>query len=129
MSYIHFPALCWTLVYLANRPDVQEKLHTELTTHTPPNQPVRLTSRDSLPYLQAVMHEVHRHATVTNLVLHQSRDSTVKLRGFDIPPNTMLFVNVHGPAKDSNAFGGDAFGENTFGKTIMGQPSIQITLL
>ena len=58
------------------------------------NRLPKLTDRPQLPYTDAVIHEVSRMCTVLPLsVPHCASDNTT-IRGFDIPKDTMIVLNL-----------------------------------
>ncbi|XP_022095957.1 cytochrome P450 2U1-like [Acanthaster planci] len=100
--------LLWTLVYMSLNPGVQEKVHQEIKTVIG-DRNVKWEDRNSLPYSQATLMEIHRAASLSYMVVRAAyTDSTIF--DYKIPKGTELWVNIwsvhHDPAvwSDPNTF-------------------------
>ena len=87
--------ITWTIVLLANRQEIQEKLFKEIAANVEADQPVHYSDRERLPYLEAVVLEVQRYCHIVPLILHKTCDIDVQLGGYTIPKNSMVLLNVY----------------------------------
>ncbi|XP_058081382.1 cytochrome P450 81Q32-like [Magnolia sinica] len=83
----------WAMSLLLNHPDVLGKAKAELDMHVGPHS---LDESDlaKLPYLHCIINETLRLYPVAPLLLpHESSEESI-IGGFNVPPGTMLWVNV-----------------------------------
>lgn len=94
--------LLWLLAYMANYPEFQARVHAELDDVIGRHCQPCLEDRGNLPFLESVVAEVLRIATIVPLSIpHKStREST--LGGYDIPNDTMMMTNVWAIHHDAN---------------------------
>ena len=89
-------SLQWTLLLLANHPQVQDKLYAALTETVGSEREYKLD--DKIPYLDAVVWEVQRYASIIpTAVPHAvstSGDGT--LAGYTIPKGSLVIPNLYG---------------------------------
>ncbi|XP_056305553.1 LOW QUALITY PROTEIN: cytochrome P450 2B12-like [Danio aesculapii] len=84
----------WGLLFLIQNPDVQERCHEEIVQVLGYDRLPSMDDRDRLPYTHATVHEIQRCAKTVPLgVIHETIQPT-KLRGFDIPQETMILINL-----------------------------------
>ncbi|XP_013392777.1 cytochrome P450 1A1 [Lingula anatina] len=88
--------LKWTMLYVADNPEVQEKMHREISGVLEDDLDGLRHCKSKLPYCEAVLREVMRMRPVAPVALaHQTiRDS--KIGGYDLPKGTLVFPNVWG---------------------------------
>ncbi|XP_054429921.1 cytochrome P450 2J2 [Pteronotus mesoamericanus] len=86
--------LRWALLYMAFYPEIQEKVQAEIDGVLGQSQVPSMTSREFMPYTNAVVHEVQRMGNI--LPLNVPREATVDatLAGYDLPKGTMLVTNL-----------------------------------
>lgn len=61
-----------------------------------------VSDRKSLPYLEAVFHEVMRHSSFVAITIpHRTLANTV-LNGYKIPKDTLVFINQYTANRDSS---------------------------
>ncbi|XP_078600500.1 steroid 17-alpha-hydroxylase/17,20 lyase-like [Branchiostoma floridae x Branchiostoma japonicum] len=86
--------LRWILAFLLHHPEVQKRIQAEMQQVLCANDPVRLSDRERLPYLEATIREVLRMRPVAPLAIpHVAiRDSSVG--DFDVPQGTRVMFNV-----------------------------------
>ena len=97
-------SLKWSIIILANNPDIQAKLHAELHRVLEPDQVIRLKDKERLPYLEAFIWEVQRFKTIGPLALPHSTQTATKLCGYDIPADSFIFANLTGIHMDETVF-------------------------
>ncbi|XP_071094304.1 steroid 17-alpha-hydroxylase/17,20 lyase-like [Haliotis cracherodii] len=92
--------LLWTLLELAQHPDIQDKLHTEVDRALGSSHYPSVSDRSSLPYTDAVLHESMRlHTVVPSGLPHKTLCDT-KVGGYDIPKGTTVFINHYALHQD-----------------------------
>ncbi|XP_039591741.1 cytochrome P450 2J2-like isoform X2 [Polypterus senegalus] len=87
--------LRWALLYMMKYPDVQEKVQKEIDAILGRDQPPSMQDRNSLPYTNAVIHEIQRMADV--IPLNQARQAIedMSLGGHFIPKDTAVIINLN----------------------------------
>ena len=96
-------SLKWSIILLANNPDIQSKIHKEINQVVGKEQVICLKDRERLPYLEAFTWEMQRFKTLVLFSPHFTRVDT-KLGGYDIPANTFIYPNTMGIHLDSDIF-------------------------
>uniref|UniRef100_G1SLA3 unspecific monooxygenase n=1 Tax=Oryctolagus cuniculus TaxID=9986 RepID=G1SLA3_RABIT len=92
--------LRWGLLFMALYPEIQEKVHAEIDSVIGQWQQPSMASRESLPYTNAVIHEVQRMGNI--LPLNVPREVTVDttLAGYHLPKGTVVLTNLTALHKD-----------------------------
>lgn len=86
--------LSWALMFIAAHPDWQIVLQSELDAVVGKHRLPCLNDRDRLPNVNAALYEVLRMSCVVPISLPHSTTQRVRLRDFDIPKGTFVFVNL-----------------------------------
>ncbi|EDL30911.1 cytochrome P450 2J5 isoform 1 [Mus musculus] len=86
--------LRWALLYMSSYPEIQENVQAEIDRVIGHKRQVSLSDRESMPYTNAVIHEVQRMGNI--VPLNSSREVTVdtKFNGFHLPKGTMILTNL-----------------------------------
>jgi cytochrome P450 len=90
--------LLWTFLYMAKFPQVQEKMQLEISKVVGNSRLPSLADRPSMPYTEAVIHEVMRYSSVFPIGLMHNAVRDVEFHGYIIPKDTMIigdFYSVH----------------------------------
>ena len=87
--------LQWFILYLIHHPDVQTKCQKELDEVVGANRQVAQADRDSLPYLDATIHEVQRLSSIAPLGLVHAPNQDTTLGGYRIPEGTFVYSNIY----------------------------------
>lgn len=87
--------LTWFFLILTVYPEVQNKLSQEVDDVIGSNRP-SLKYRESMPYTEAVMHEVHRFVSSNPSALPHSVSQDVWLEGYFLPKGTQV---VYSPSE------------------------------
>ncbi|XP_028402563.1 steroid 17-alpha-hydroxylase/17,20 lyase-like [Dendronephthya gigantea] len=89
--------LRWVFVYLLNNPEVQNRIHKEISTFS---KPPGLKDRQAVPYLQATLNEVLRCASPVPIPIPHRVTCDTTLCGYNIPKDTTVFLNLWGMNHD-----------------------------
>ncbi|XP_070581549.1 cytochrome P450 1A1-like [Ptychodera flava] len=74
---------------------IQEKAQQEIDAVIGRERPPAFTDRQSLPYVDSLIHELLRHATLAPLSVPHATVNDTKFYGYDIPNDTPVFPNLH----------------------------------
>ncbi|XP_013392720.1 cytochrome P450 1A1 [Lingula anatina] len=85
--------LIWMILYAADNPNIQEKIHEELDSLGDDFCDLR-QCRSKLPYCEAVQREVLRMRPAGPVSIPHRALCDTKLGGYDIPKNTLIFANI-----------------------------------
>ncbi|XP_072125190.1 cytochrome P450 2K4-like [Mobula birostris] len=80
--------LRWAMLLMMKYPQIQEKVHDEITTVIGSERFPRTGDRKNLPYTDAVIHEIQRFANVLPLNLMHSTTEDVNFKGYFLPKGT-----------------------------------------
>ncbi len=100
---IEFPKLIlhWGLLYMITYPEIQAQIQKELDEVVGPEQQPSLKHRSKLPFTEACINEIFRHASPTNLpAVPYGTVSDTTLKGYFIPQNTTVLVNYYSLTRD-----------------------------
>ncbi|GAB1288649.1 Cytochrome P450 2J6 [Apodemus speciosus] len=86
--------LRWALLYMALYPEVQEKVQAEIDRVVGQKRTASLADRDSMPYTNAVIHEVQRMGNIIPLNVPREVAMDTNLNGFHLPKGTMVLTNL-----------------------------------
>ncbi|CAH1263867.1 CYP2U1 [Branchiostoma lanceolatum] len=86
--------LRWALLYMILHPDIQEKVQQEIDSVLGPNQEPSMVHRSQMPYTEATLTEVSRLASVAPFAVPHGTSYDTTFRGYDIPKDTMVLVNI-----------------------------------
>ncbi|XP_066479442.1 cytochrome P450 2J2-like [Tiliqua scincoides] len=87
-------ALRWTLLYMALHPEIQARVHSEIDSEIGQSRQPRMEDRDSMPYTNAVVHEVQRISNVVPFGAPRMTTNDTELAGFRIPKKTIVAANL-----------------------------------
>jgi cytochrome P450 len=82
------------LLALLLHPEVQQAAQAEIDRIIGPDRLPTLADRDSLPYIEALLKEVHRWHTVAPMGLAHQADEDIIYNGFLIPKGAVLMANA-----------------------------------
>ncbi|RAM48073.1 MAG: cytochrome P450 [Hapalosiphonaceae cyanobacterium JJU2] len=94
------PILSWTILYMIAYPDIQAQIQQELDTVIGTEQPVRFEDRTRLPFTQACIHEIMRHAPYFPTALPHATTTDTTINGYFIPKNTPVYINLYSLTRD-----------------------------
>ncbi|KAK3012153.1 hypothetical protein RJ639_010452 [Escallonia herrerae] len=91
----------WAMTELLLNPSIMANLRQEVSDSVGSKGKIEESEILELPYLQAVVKETMRlHLSVPFLVPHKT-ETSVKLKGYEVPPNTQILVNAWAIARDT----------------------------
>ncbi len=97
---IVYLSMAWCVLYLAKFPDVQDCIYTELKTVVGESRTPCLEDSHSMPYTQATIQEILRHSAVVPLALPHSTLQDTCLKGYHIPKDTFILINLYSINRD-----------------------------
>ncbi|KAF5923109.1 hypothetical protein HPG69_012198 [Diceros bicornis minor] len=86
--------LRWGLLYLALYPEIQEKVQAEIDRVIGRSQQPSTAARESMPYTNAVIHEVQRMGNIIPLNVPREVTVDTTLAGYHLPKGTMILTNL-----------------------------------
>ncbi|XP_052031537.1 cytochrome P450 2J5 isoform X2 [Apodemus sylvaticus] len=86
--------LRWALLYMTVYPEIQENVQAEIDRVVGHKRQVSLSDRDSMPYTNAVIHEVQRMGNIIPLNVPREVTVDTKLDGFHLPKGTVIMTNL-----------------------------------
>jgi len=89
-------SLEWALILLANHPDVQKRLQTEIDSAVPRDRPALFEELRQMTYMEAVILEVMRYKIVAPFALPHITMRDTEVGGYFVPKNTIVsIINVN----------------------------------
>ncbi|XP_013376236.1 PREDICTED: cytochrome P450 2J2-like isoform X2 [Chinchilla lanigera] len=86
--------LRWGLLYMVLYPEVQEKVHAEIDRVIGQGQQPSLANRESMPYTNAVIHEVLRMGNIIPLNAPREMAVDTSFGGYHLPKGTIVLTNL-----------------------------------
>ncbi|XP_078156694.1 cytochrome P450 81Q32-like [Carex rostrata] len=87
--------LVWAMANLLNNPYILKKAVSEIDTHVGNERLIEESDMTNLPYLQHILNETLRIYPSGPLLVPHESSKEVTIGGYEIPPGTMLLVNVY----------------------------------
>lgn len=97
--------LHWICLHLAIYQDELKKMQNEIDSVVGRFRLPQLSDESSMPYTHAVIQESMRHAAMIPLAIFHSTTQDAKLRGFKIPKDTMVLMNMYSAFHDKEYWG------------------------
>ncbi len=92
----------WTLLLLANRPEVQARVHEELDRVIGPDALPTVDDRTRLPYTFACLAESMRYRTIGPLGIPHKASRDTEIGGYRIPAGAQVLGNIYSIHHDPN---------------------------
>uniref|UniRef100_A0A8C8RJ77 Uncharacterized protein n=1 Tax=Pelusios castaneus TaxID=367368 RepID=A0A8C8RJ77_9SAUR len=86
--------LYWALLYMIAHPDIQGRVQEELDTVLGPSRMVMYEDRKSLPYTNAVIHEIQRFSSISAIGVMRRCTKDTNVQGFSVTKGTLIFPNI-----------------------------------
>ncbi|KAJ6662585.1 hypothetical protein lerEdw1_011722 [Lerista edwardsae] len=107
--------LRWALLYMALNPDIQARVQSEIDSAIGQSRQPRMEDRDSMPYTNAVVHEVQRISNIVPFNVPRKATNDTELAGFRVPKGTLLLSNLTSVLLDKDEWETpDVFNPNHF---------------
>ncbi|KAL1007377.1 hypothetical protein UPYG_G00085930 [Umbra pygmaea] len=85
----------WAMLYMALYPNIQEKVHKEIDSVLGNGKPPSLEDKQSMPYVEAVLHEVLRFCNIVPLGIFRATTQDAVVNSYTIPKGTMVITNLY----------------------------------
>ncbi|XP_064512816.1 cytochrome P450 2D17 [Pseudopipra pipra] len=92
--------LRWALLYMLLHPEIQSKVQAEIDKVIGRERPPTMKDQVSMPYTNAVIHEVQRYGDIVPVGLPHMTYRDTELQGFFIPKGTTIITNLSSVLKD-----------------------------
>ncbi|XP_057300618.1 steroid 17-alpha-hydroxylase/17,20 lyase-like isoform X2 [Hydractinia symbiolongicarpus] len=92
--------LRWSVVYLVNSPESQEKCYQEIMNVIGKERLPVLSDRLSLPYVDAFVHETLRMSSIAPMFVPHKTTCDTTLAGYSIPKDTQVIFNGYALHRD-----------------------------
>ena len=96
-----YPLMRWLLLYMVAYPHIQGKIQQELDDVIGQNQTISYEDRHKLPYTEACIHEILRHAPLFPITIPHSTTTDTQLNGYFIAKDSLIMVNLHSLTRDT----------------------------
>ena len=97
---IVYAALTWAVLYLANFPEVQQKVWEEVERVVGRDRCPRASDAQSMTYTNAFILELLRHTSVVPFALPHSTLANTRLEGIYLPKDTFVLINLYSISRD-----------------------------
>lgn len=94
----------WSLLYLTENPDVQQKVFEEIKSQIGTLRPPNLHDKQNTPYAMAVLEEVMRLCPLAFLTVPKMALEDVSIKGRFYPKGTVVFANAWAIHRNSKVF-------------------------
>ncbi|GMN56898.1 hypothetical protein TIFTF001_026011 [Ficus carica] len=95
-----YTVLEWAMAELLRHPRILKKLQDEVTEVSKGKPDISESDLDKMPYLKAVIKETLRLYSPIPLLAPRESSQDAKIKGFDIPAETMVIVNAWAIGRD-----------------------------
>ncbi|EGT58841.1 CBN-CYP-33C11 protein [Caenorhabditis brenneri] len=96
--------LTWTIAYVMNYPEVQEKIHVELDKVIGRDRFVTMANKNSLPYINAVINESQRCVNLLPLNLFHATTKDTVINGYEVKKGTGVIAQISTVMLNENIF-------------------------
>lgn len=88
-------AMHWALLLMALYPEIQQQVRKEILEKIGDARFPKLSDRQDMQYSEAVLLEMHRFAAISSPGLPHRSVASYKVRGFNIPENSIVLTNLY----------------------------------
>ncbi|KAL2095975.1 hypothetical protein ACEWY4_008123 [Coilia grayii] len=92
----------YAFMLLIKHPEIQEHMHKEIVTELGQYGIPKMEDRKSLPFTDAVIHEVQRYMDFAPLSVPHYAIKNILFRGYIIPKDTVIIPLLHSVLRDEN---------------------------
>ncbi|XP_050419280.2 cytochrome P450 2D14-like [Patella vulgata] len=97
--------ILWTILYFLHHPDKQTRCYKEIQDIIGSGRLPSMKDRPSMPYTQAVVHEVLRIVNIGVFGLPHSVDEDIIFHGYHMPKGTVVIPNLDSVLSDDKIWG------------------------
>ncbi|MCO5612583.1 hypothetical protein L7F22_066851 [Adiantum nelumboides] len=94
----------WALCELLRHPLIMKRVQEELKAIVGTSRLVHESDIRQMPYFRAIVKETMRLHPVIPLLAHHTASQSCQVSGFDIPPNSHVYINVWAIGRDPNVW-------------------------
>ena len=94
----------WCVLFCLHHPYVQDKVFEEISAHVGENRLPTMSDRPNLRYLDAVIRETQRYASIAPLLARKAC-ADFEFSGYTIPKGSTMFINLHSVLHDQKTWG------------------------
>jgi cytochrome P450 len=98
-------SLQWAILYMAEYPEVQQRVQKEIDDVIGSGQRVELKDKPRLTYTEATILEIMRMTSIAPFALPKIAIKDTLLQGYNIDKGTVVFFNIHSISYDTNFWG------------------------
>ncbi|KAK3595383.1 hypothetical protein CHS0354_008810 [Potamilus streckersoni] len=99
-----YTTLQWAILFMASSPDAQKRVQSEIDAVVGSGRNVDLSDRSKMPLTEATILETMRLSSIVPFALPHYTTTDTILNGYNIKKDTVVFVNLHSLAFDSNTW-------------------------
>ncbi|XP_039264907.2 cytochrome P450 1B1-like [Styela clava] len=88
--------------YMLKYPSIAKKIRNEVNRVIGKNGTISIVDRPSLPYTEAVVHEVFRHSSLTATTIPHRTLADSVVQGYHVPSNSLVLLNFYAVNHDPN---------------------------
>ncbi|XP_072520607.1 cytochrome P450 1D1 [Salminus brasiliensis] len=92
--------LQWSLLYLIKFPHIRARIYQEIDDQVGLNRLPRFEDKSKMPYTEAFLYEVFRHASYMPFTIPHCTTENITLNGYFIPKDTCIFINQYQVNRD-----------------------------
>ncbi|GFO49653.1 cytochrome p450 2j5 [Plakobranchus ocellatus] len=94
----------WCILLCLHHPEIQDKVYEEISEKVGHGRGVTINDKPNLPYLDAVIRETQRYASLVPILARKVIES-FKLNGYTIPKDSLVILNMHSCHHDAKTWG------------------------
>ncbi|XP_067852274.1 cytochrome P450 2U1 [Heptranchias perlo] len=90
----------WAILFMATYPEVQERVHREISAVVGESRPPSLKDKLHMPFTEATLMEIQRMTTVVPLAIPHMASETVGFKDYTIPKGSIVVANLWSVHRD-----------------------------
>lgn len=97
--------ILWCILYVIHHPEVQERMYKEITAHVGTGSPPNIQDKLKLPYLNAVIQETQRLASLLPVATRRLVSIPFELKGYTFPVKSVIMPSLDSVLHDKAIWG------------------------
>ncbi|CAL8092016.1 unnamed protein product [Orchesella dallaii] len=97
--------LQWAMLYMSHNTHVQKKVQEEIDSIVGRSRPPSRGDKSKLVYLEAVLNEVHRMASLIPVSVYHKAIKDTEIGGYFVPNNSVVFFSIYDAHHDAGYWG------------------------